>query len=90
MIEISSEDIKDIKATPKYSGNDSSVSDEPFKDSLSVFIELMEDHLNNFKIYSSRDQSEMKTSEVDSLLKGIDVAIQSLRKVLYPNRNKKK
>lgn len=90
MIEIVSENIKDIKATPKYSGNDSSVSDEPFKDSLSVFIELMEDHLNSLKIYSSRDQSEMKTSEVDNLLKGIDVAIQSLRKVLYPNRSKKK
>lgn len=89
MIKVINEEIKDIKATNRYKGNDKSVSDSPFKDALTVFINHISDSIDNLKEYNKLDQDQMKTKKIDNILREIDISIQNLRKIMYPNRNKK-
>lgn len=82
------EEVKDIHATPGYKGIDDTVSNEPFKDSLEVFIQSMRDSLDALSDYSSKSQDDMKLKEVDAYLRQIDLVIQDIRKIMYPSRNK--
>lgn len=91
MVRLIERDIKDIKATPQYKGNDETASDSPFKDSLEVHLQSMSDFISELDDYNnSHSQDDMKRKEIDKILRGISQSIVDLRKIMFPERNKKK